>query len=132
MGTLIHKCMVKAIRNKGENMRCSLNWAFSRRGILRIMSDSLQCKDWKIAYSEIDEATLYSMPWLFWNAYILRIKSKGEIYNFGLNPSRYWKGNMPFAVNREKVNNLYWNAINVVRFIIVGGILFLIVSMLRQ
>ena len=128
VGELIHKCMVKATNKEGEDIRCSLNWVFSRRSILRIMSHSLECGDWKIAYSDIDEAVLYSMPWLFLTTYVLRIKSKGHIYQFGLNPSRFWEDKLPFPVKREKANNLYWNIVNIIRFIILGLLIYWIIS----
>ena len=128
MGELIHKCMVKATNKEGEKIRFSLNWIFARRGILHIMSDSLECGDWKITYPEIDEAILYSIPWLFTNAYLLRIKSKGQIYQFVFNPSRFWEGKLPFPVKREKANNLYWNIVNIIRFIIFGLLIYWIIS----
>lgn len=128
MEKIIHKCIAKATKKEGENIRCSLNWASSRRGRLYIMADSLKCGNWKIPYSEIDEAIVYSMPWLFTRAYILFVKSKGQIYQFGLNPSRFWKGELPFPVKREKINNKYWNVINVLRYVIFGYLLYWIIS----
>ena len=128
MGESIHKCMAKATKKESENIRCSLNWVFARRGILHIMSDSLECGDWKIAYSQIDEAILYSIPWLFTKAYILRVKSKDQIYQFGLNPGHFWKAKLPFPVKHEKANNLYWNVINIIRFTILGLLIFWIIS----
>lgn len=128
MEKIIHKCMVKARKKEGENIRCSLNWAFSRRGRLYMMSDSLKCGDWEIPYAEIDEALIYSIPWLFTIAYVLLVKSKGQIYQFGLNPSRFWKGELPFPAKREKINNKYWNVINVLRYIISGYLLYWIIS----
>lgn len=126
MGKIIHKCTVKATTKEDETIRCSLNWAFSQRGTLYVMSDSLKCGNWEIPYSEIDEAILYSIPWLFAQAYVLLVKSKGQIYQFGLNPSFFWKGDLPFLVKREKINNRYWNNINIIRFIICGILILLI------
>ncbi len=128
MGELIHKCMAKATKKEGNDIKCSINWALSKRGALSVMSDSLKCGDWSIPYSDIEEATLCSMPWLFMTAYVLRIKSKGQIYQFGLNPGRFWKGELPFAVKREQPNKVYWNIINAIRFIIFGLLIFWIFS----
>lgn len=120
--------MVKATKKEGENIRCSLNWVLSRRGMLYVMSDSLKCGNWNIPYPEIDEAIIYSVPWLFTSAYVLLIKSKGQIYQFGLNPGRFWKGDLPFPVKRENNNNKYWNVVNIIRFIIFGILIFWIIS----
>lgn len=128
MEKIIHKCMVKAIKKEGGNIRCSLNWAFSRRGKLYVMSDSLKCRDWEIPYSEIEESIIYSIPWLFTNAYVLLVKSKGQIYQFGLNPGRFWKGDLPFPAKREKIHNRYCNIVNIIRFIIFGWLAFWIIS----
>jgi hypothetical protein len=128
MEKIIHKCMVKATKKEGENIRCSLNWAFSRRGILYVMSDSLKYGNWKIPYSEIEESIIYSMPWLFSTAYVLLVKSKGQIYQFGLNPGGFWKEDLPFPAKREKINKKYWNIVNIIRFIIFGLIAFWIIS----
>ncbi|MFH1442051.1 MAG: hypothetical protein ABIH18_08450 [Candidatus Omnitrophota bacterium] len=128
MEKIIHKCMVKATKKEGENIHCSLNWAFARRGRLYVMSDSLKCRDWKIPYSEIEESIIYSIPWLFTHAYVLLVKSKGQIYQFGLNPGRFWKDDFPFPVKREKIHNKYWNIVNIIRFIIFGWLAFWIIS----
>jgi len=120
--------MTKATNKEGEKIHSSFNWAFSRRGMLYIMSDSLKCGDWEIPYSDIEESKIYSVPWLFTNAYVLVIKIRGQIYQFGLNPGRFWKGNLPFPVKRESLDNRYWNIINLIRIILFGFLAYWIIG----
>ncbi len=120
--------MVKATIKEGEKIRSSLNWAFSRREMLYVMSDSLRCGDWEIPYSEIEDSKIYSVPWLFTNAYVLVVKIKGQIYQFGLNPGRFWKGDLPFPVKRETLDNRYWNIVNLIRIIIFGLLAYWIIN----
>ena len=71
-------------------------------------------------YSEIDEAILYKMPWYFPTFYVLCVKSKGQIYQFGLDPTLFWKGELPFPVKREKASSDYLNVVNIIRIIFFG------------
>jgi len=100
---MLHSCMTKATTAEGDDIRHSQNWLTSRRGKLNVMSDSLVCGDWRIPYNEIDEAVLFRTSQMFIPCYVLRVKSNGVVYQFGLNPGRFWKGDLPFPVRREKV-----------------------------
>lgn len=79
-------------------------------------------------YSDIEEAVLFSMPWLIFTAYVLRIKSKGQIYQFGVNPGSFWKKELPFPVKREKAKENYWRIVNVIRIAILAFILYQIIK----
>jgi len=74
----------------------------SRRGKLYVMSDALELGDWRIPYSEIDEAILFSIRQMFIPCYVLCVTSKGKTYQFGLNPGSFWEGNLPFPIRRER------------------------------
>jgi len=69
--------MVKATTAEGDDIRRSFNWATARRGILKVMSDSLVCGDWIIPYDQIEDATLFSFWSLYLPGYILRVKTAG-------------------------------------------------------
>ncbi|MEW4570273.1 hypothetical protein AB1L88_20595 [Tautonia sp. JC769] len=94
--------MTKATTAEGEGVRRSLNWAVSRRGILEVREDALACGDWVIPYQEIEEAVLYSVSQAFIPGYVLMVRTRGVIYQFGLNWGRYWGRELPFPVRREK------------------------------
>ena len=101
MANLLHQCMTKATIAEGGELRHSLNWVTSRRGLLKVFADRLECGDWAIPYGDVEEATLFRVRQLFIPCYVLRVKAGGRTYQFGLNPGRFWGGELPFRVNRE-------------------------------
>lgn len=103
MADVLHTCMTKATTAEGDDIRHSFNWVVSRRASLTITSEALICGDWRIPYDTIDEAVLFQTRQWFIPCYVLRVKVKERIYQFGLNPNRFWKGELPFAVTRERM-----------------------------
>jgi hypothetical protein len=101
MGELLHRCMTKATTAEGNDIRHSLNWVLARRAFLKVFLDRLECGDWIIRYNEIDEAMLFRTRQMLIACYVLRIRSKHRIYQFGLNPGRFWAGELPFPLKRE-------------------------------
>jgi len=93
--------MVKATTAEGGDVRRSFSWAVARRGVLKVMPDSLVCGDWTIPYDQIEDATLFSFWSLCLPGFILRVKTGGRIYQFGLNWNPFWKKDLPFTVKRE-------------------------------
>lgn len=124
MAELLRRCMTKATTAEGDDVRHSLNWVLSRRGTLKIYTDRMECGDWVIPYSDIDEAVLFRTRQLLIPGYVLRVKSRGVIYQFGLNPSRFWAGELPFPARREQVRLGYsWYSITI-RIILVGSVVY--------
>jgi hypothetical protein len=60
----------------------------------------LECGDWRIPYDAIDEAVLFSTKQMFIPCYVPRAAAGGRIYQFGLNPGLFWRGDLPFPVIR--------------------------------
>lgn len=103
MGKIIESCMAKAIKTDSEDFKRSSKWALARRGSLIVKEDELQMNQWVFPYSEIDEVVLFKTKTLFFiTCYILMIKFKGDIYQFGLNPNKFWEGELPFPVKRQE------------------------------
>lgn len=100
----LYSCITKAVIADGDQLRTGPKWIISRRGRLKLYSDRLECGDWIIAYDEIDEAVLSSFrsPILRIPGYVLAIRTANDTYHFGLNGSRYWNGELPFPVTRQK------------------------------
>lgn len=95
--------MTKATTAEGDQMKYGPNWAFSRRAILKVYEDRFVCRDWTIPYDEIQDATLYSIRSSFFiPGYVLHVRTADRNYHFGLNGNSFWKGELPFAVSREK------------------------------
>ena len=117
--------MTKATTAEGNEIRRSFNWVVSRRAILRVFDDALECGDWRIPYDTIDEAVLFSTWSMFIPCYVLRVSTDGTLYQFGLNPGSFWKGDLPFPVTREKLRLQYsWFSI-LVRISAVAYLIYL-------
>ena len=129
MSELLHKCMTKATAAEGDQRRYGPNWLLSRRASLKVFDDHLECGDWRIDYSEIKNAVLCSFHTFFLRipGYILTVETKHQTYHFGLNGwGRFWKGDLPFSVQREKGKlGFTWFSI-AVRLIVVACIVYLI------
>ena len=103
MPTLLHKCLTKATAADGDQMHCGPNWILARRSTLEVYDDHLRCRDWRIDYADIQDATLFSIRanW-FIPGYVLRVTTPARTYHFGLNWGRFWKGPLPFAARCEQ------------------------------
>jgi hypothetical protein len=109
MERTLYRCKVKATEREGDQLRWSRNWAFARRGELRLTDRAIRCGDWTIPYLEIDDAALLVVPMKFFTAYNLRVKSQGETYTFALRSTSawrwkldpYWLGETPFPMRQE-------------------------------
>ncbi len=98
---VLYRGMTKAVISEVKLER-GLHWVTARRALLKVRRDGLQCRDWFIPYDEIQEAVLQSVwPGLI-PGYVLVVRAGGKTYQFGLNWSRFWKGDLPFPVRREK------------------------------
>ncbi|MEM6810074.1 MAG: hypothetical protein AAF574_12620 [Pseudomonadota bacterium] len=102
MSALHHTCMTKGTLAEGDQLRYSANWVTARRASLRIWSDRLECGDWVIPYVSIQEAVLVSLWQGIFPCYVLQVRTAEHTYSFGLNRGRFWKGDLPFEVRREK------------------------------
>lgn len=117
--------MTKATIAEGDDLRYSFNWLVARRGILKVMPDALVCGNWRIPYEHIDDAVLFSI-WSTLPGFVLRVKSGGTVYQFGLNWNPFWKKELPFTVTREKGKLGYSTYSIIVRILGLGAIAYLI------
>jgi hypothetical protein len=98
----LHKCTAKACRVQSSSLYDSFRWVLSRRGILRVTDETLHFGDWTIPYTLIDEAVLFRIRQMFIPGYVLRVRSRGFVYQFGLNFGRFWEGELPFEAERKR------------------------------
>ena len=94
MDEVVYRCPVKATNKEGDRLRWSINWAFARRGELRLTTTAIECGDWTIPYDKIDDAVLLCVPFKFGNASTLHIKSMGRTYQFQLRSISAWLGSL--------------------------------------
>ncbi|MBT9314709.1 hypothetical protein [Leptothoe spongobia] len=123
---LLHRCMTKATTAEGDDIRRSFNWVTARRGILKVYDDHLELGPWHLPYSDFDEAILFSVRQTFIPGYVLKVKTRDTIYQFGLNYNRFWKKDLPFPVERRSMKlKLSWFSI-VIRTISLMALSYLI------
>ncbi|HOX46883.1 MAG TPA: hypothetical protein PK668_25015 [Myxococcota bacterium] len=103
MADWLHRCWTKATTAEGDAVRRSFSWVIARRGFLKVFADRLECGSWVIPYADMSEAVLFSTRQLFFHGYVLRVKAGGRTYQFGLNPGRFWEGELPFPVKRQEM-----------------------------
>jgi hypothetical protein len=102
MDDYLYRCMTKATTAEGDDIRHSVSWMLSRRAFLKVYKDRLECGDWIIPYEAMSEAVLFRTRQLLIPCYVLRVKALGRIYQFGLNPGKFWEADLPFPVRREQ------------------------------
>ena len=124
MSETLHRCMTKATTAEGDDVRRGLSWVLSRRGTLKVTTDALICGDWNIPYAEISDAVLFSLRGAVFPGYVLRVKSGSQIYQFGLNPGKYWKGELPFECERDsaRIGRSWFST--TVRVLLIGYIVY--------
>jgi hypothetical protein len=98
----LYSCMAKASSAVGDQLKYGPNWMLARRARLLVFNDRLECGDWRIENTEIKNAVLYSVRQSFViPGYILKVETENKTYHFGLNYGSFWKGDLPFSVQRE-------------------------------
>jgi hypothetical protein len=108
MDGVIYRCRVKATDRVGDLVRWSWNWILARHGDLRLTERTIECGDWTIPYAVIDEAVLFEVHSTSGDFRMLRVKSRGKTYQFGLKSTSFWRyatdpcwsGEMPFPMGR--------------------------------
>ena len=134
MSELIHQCRTKGVIAEGDQLKHGPNWVLARRGKLKIYQDRIECGNWRIEYGDIKNATLYSVRQYLIvipvPCYVLKIETEEKTYYFGLNPSKYWKNELPFPVERQKGRlGFSWFSI-VIRLFVLGYVVYLLWWML--
>lgn len=119
--------MTKATTAEGDQRKYGPNWVTSRRGSLKVFADRLECGDWRIDFTEIKDAVLFSFRSFFLRipGYILTVETEDRTYHFGINGwGRFWKGDLPFDAKRENGKLTFtWFSI-IVRVLLVGYIAY--------
>ncbi|MDA3936332.1 MAG: hypothetical protein PF636_05635 [Actinomycetota bacterium] len=126
MGQALHECMAKATSAEGDQLQYGVNWSLSRRALLKVYRDRLECGDWTIPYDEVQDATLFSIRQMFIPGYVLKVSTNAAVFHFGLNPGRYWRGRLPFEVKREKGTLCYTPLSIAIRIALIASIAYML------
>ena len=115
--------MTKRTTAEGDQRRYGPNWLFARRGRLKVFTDRMECGGRKIVYDEVESAILCSFRSTFLRipGYVLTVQTPNRTCHFGLNGDRFWEGELPLEVSRQKgILRYSWLSI-LVRLILVCG-----------
>jgi len=99
---LLYRCITKGVRGAPEEFERGLKWVTSRRGSLKVFADRLECGDWLISYSELEDAVLFETSSMFIPCFVLKVRTAQGSFQFGLNGNKFWKGDLPFEAKRDK------------------------------
>jgi len=100
-GEALHQCMTKGVKGAAEEFERGMSWVTSRRGTLKLFQDRFECGNWTVSYEDLTDAVLFKTKQCFITCYILKLRTSDTTYQFGLNPNKYWEGELPFEVTRE-------------------------------
>jgi hypothetical protein len=96
--------MTKATRRETGELRLSVNWVLSRRGWFKVFPDRIECGDWSIPFSDIEEPILYHSRQAFVPVSVLKIRAGAETYQFGFNPWANPERHLPIPYRQERVS----------------------------
>ena len=77
--------------NEEDEVKSGLEWAAARRATLILTTEKLVCGSWDIPLAEIQKAQLLKVKSLLANAFILKISTINEHYQFGLQYDPAWE-----------------------------------------
>jgi hypothetical protein len=120
----IHCCMTKGVKGATDQFVYGLSWVSSRRAILKVFPEKLEYGDWNIPYAAIEQAVLLQTKQWFIPCYVLKVQAADSTYQFGLNSNKFWKGDLPFLVERQK-GKLKYSAYSIaIRVVLIVGLIW--------
>lgn len=122
--------MAKVIRDKETFPSASKRWNRAPKCTLKIESTELSYDDWCIPFKEINKATIRTYrSALFFEYAILSIETDSNTHHFGIKYDDYWKGELPFAVERISEDTPF---LLVRQAIIVCGIIYVLWQLITR
>jgi hypothetical protein len=118
-----YRAWTKATRDGAGEPRYGIHWITSRRGWFRIFADRVECGDWVIPNSAIQEAVLFKTKQGFIPVSVLRLTTAGTTYQFGFNPWVHLERYLPFNFRSESVKLKYSAFSLAVRIAVLGYLL---------
>jgi len=124
----LYTCLTKVTRAEGNQLKYGPNWILARRARLKLFEGHLICGDWNIPYSAINKAVLYSIRSTFFiPGYVLKLETSEKTYHFGLNCGTFWKGDLPFPVERKRGKLKYSIFSIIARIIVIAYLIYWLV-----
>lgn len=102
-----YQCWVKATDGEQGPPRYSASWLVARRARFKVFSDRVECGDWIIRSSEVQDAVLFEARQWFIPVFVLSLQTAAKTYQFGFNPWVRIGSHLPFAFRSERVQLRY-------------------------
>ncbi len=103
MSEFRYKCWTKGIEGESGDPRRGAAWVGSRRALFKVFDDRIECRDWTVASSSIQDAVLFETRQGFIPVFVLRLTTGDTTYQFGFNPWSRVAQHLPFDVERRRV-----------------------------
>lgn len=124
-----YRCFCKATRDEDGSPRRSFNWVVARRGWFTIFDDRVECGDWTIPFSQVQQAIVYRGKQLFIPATVLHLGTADADYQFGFNPWASPIAHLPLEMEEEPLRLSYSPFSLIIRL---GAVAYLIYYLLSK
>ncbi|HXV63220.1 MAG TPA: hypothetical protein VEK15_21150 [Vicinamibacteria bacterium] len=126
MDNVVYRAWTKGIRDGAHKPRYGMEWLSARRGWFKVFDDRIECGNWSIPYSSIQEAVLFKSRQVLIPVSVLRLATPESTYQFGFNPWVQVEGHLPFQVRNEEIGLKYSAFFFALRIAVLGSVVFLI------
>lgn len=116
--------MTKGVKGAAESFEYGMSWVTARRAFLTVYNDRIECGDWIIPHRTVSKAILFETRQVFVKCYILKIQTDSDAYQFGLNGNKFWAGELPFSVIREKGRLQYSKFSIAIRIVLAAALIW--------
>ena len=115
MSQLRYQCWTKATDKERGQPRRSSAWLASRRAWFKVFEDRIECGNWTISVSDIQEAVLFESTQFFIPVLVLQLSTAENTYQFGFNPWSKAIRFLPFEVQRRRVK-LHYSVFSILKY----------------
>jgi len=130
MSNLLYKCQTKATNKEKGDPRHSSNWITSRRTSFCVYDEHIECGNWYFEAKEIKNPILFKSKQGFIKFDLIQFDYKDQTYQFGFNPwahpAQYI--NIDFKIEYKNVKFSPFSI--VLRLLLIGVIVYYIVTKL--
>ena len=102
-----YKSWTKGTVSEAGTPRYSANWVTARRAWFKTFSDRVECGDWVIPASSVQDAILFETKQWFIPVFVLAVTTSEHTWQFGFNPWSRVASHLPFSFRRERVRLQY-------------------------
>jgi hypothetical protein len=96
----------------------------ARRGRLKVFDDRVECGNWRIAYTDVQQAILYHYKYLFMTTTAIHLVTADGHYQFGFNPLASPADHINLDVDEKEIELTYSTFSKILRLSLIPYIAF--------